>query len=149
MEALIPFMPWIWVAVVIITIIWELTTFDLNCLWFTISATVSLILSFFPDVFTPVVQILVFAVLSLALFFALKRWAQKAMTVPDTPTNVDAFIGKEVTLIDRIAAGQKGNAKVNGVIWSVEFEDKTETANSGDVVVVVRVEGNKLIVKKD
>ena len=149
MEALIPFMPWIWVAVVIITIVWELTTFDLNCLWFTISATVSLILSFFPDVFSPVIQILIFAVLSMVLFFALKRWAQKAMTVPDTPTNVDAFIGKEVTLIDNIAPGKIGTAKVNGVIWSVELEDKNDTAASGEVLVVVRVEGNKLIAKKD
>ena len=39
MDALIPFMPWIWVAIIVITIIWELSTFDLNCLWFTIAAT--------------------------------------------------------------------------------------------------------------
>jgi len=149
MEALIPFMPWIWVAVVVITIVWELTTFDLNCLWFTISATVSLILSFFPEVFSPVIQILIFSVLSLVLFFTLKRWAQKAMTVPDTPTNVDAMMGKEVTLIDAIEPGKIGTAKVNGVIWSVELEDKKDSAASGEVVVIVRVEGNTLVAKKD
>ena len=70
MDALIPFMPWIWVAIIVITIIWELSTFDLNCLWFTIAATAALVISFFPDVFSPVIQLVVFAFMSLVLFLS-------------------------------------------------------------------------------
>ena len=149
MDALIPFMPWIWVAIVVITIIWELSTFDLNCLWFTIAATVALVLSFFPDVFSPVIQIAVFAVTSLVLFFALKKWTQKAMTVPDTHLNADALVGKEVTVEEKVEAGKNGTTKVNGVVWSIMFEDKNETAEVGETVVIVEIKGNKLLVKKD
>ena len=149
MEALIPFMPWIWVAIIVVTIIWELSTFDLNCLWFTIGATISLVLSFFPSVFSPVIQLLIFAVLSLILFFALRKWTQKAMNVPDTPMNINALIGKEVTIIDPIEKGKLGTAKVNEVVWNIEFEDKNLTAAAGDTVVVVKVDGNKLVVSKE
>lgn len=149
MDALIPFMPWIWVAIVVITIIWELSTFDLNCLWFTIAATVALVLSFFPDVFSPVIQIAVFAVTSLVLFFALKKWTQKAMTVPDSHLNADALIGKEVTVEEKIEAGKMGTVKVNGVVWSVMFEDKDESAEVGETLVIDAIKGNKLVVKKD
>ena len=149
MDALIPFMPWIWVAIVVITIIWELSTFDLNCIWFTIAATIALVLSFFPDVFSPVIQIAVFAVTSLVLFFALKKWTQKAMTVPDTHLNADALVGKEVTVEEKVEAGKNGTTKVNGVVWSIMFEDKNETAEVGETVVIVEIKGNKLLVKKD
>lgn len=149
MDALIPFMPWIWVAIVVITIVWELSTFDLNCIWFTIAATIALVLSFFPDVFSPVIQIAVFAVTSLVLFFALKKWTQKAMTVPDTHLNADALVGKEVTVEEKVEAGKNGTTKVNGVVWSIMFEDKNETAEVGETVVIVEIKGNKLLVKKD
>ena len=149
MDALIPFMPWIWVAIVVITIVWELSTFDLNCIWFTIAATIALVLSFFPDVFSPVIQIAVFAVTSLVLFFTLKKWTQKAMTVPDTHLNADALVGKEVTVEEKVEAGKNGTTKVNGVVWSIMFEDKNETAEVGETVVIVEIKGNRLLVKKD
>lgn len=149
MDALIPFMPWIWVAIIVITIIWELSTFDLNCLWFTIAATVSLVLSFFPEIFSPVIQIVVFALTALVLFFVLKKWAQKAMTVPDSHLNADSLVGKEVTVEEKIEAGKIGTVRVNGVVWSVMFEDKTESAEVGETLVVEAIKGNKLVVKKD
>lgn len=149
MDALIPFMPWIWVAIIVITIIWELSTFDLNCLWFTIAATVSLVLSFFPEIFSPVIQIVVFALTALVLFFVLKKWAQKAMTVPDSHLNADSLVGKEVTVEEKIEAGKIGTVRVNGVVWSVIFEDKTESAEVGETLVVEAIKGNKLVVKKD
>lgn len=149
MDALIPFMPWIWVAIIVITIIWELSTFDLNCLWFTIAATIALVISFFPDVFSPVIQLVVFAFMSLVLFFTLKKWAQKAMTVPDTHLNADALVGKEVTVTSKVEAGEMGTTKVNGVVWSIMFADKETVAEVGETVVVVEIKGNKLVVKKD
>ena len=149
MDALIPFMPWIWVAIIVITIIWELSTFDLNCLWFTIAATVSLVLSFFPEIFSPVIQIVVFALTALVLFFVLKKWAQKAMTVPDSHLNADSLVGKEVTVEEKIEAGKIGTVRVNGVVWSVIFEDKTESAEVGETLVVEAIKGNKLVLKKD
>jgi membrane protein implicated in regulation of membrane protease activity len=149
MDALIPFMPWIWVAIIVITIIWELSTFDLNCLWFTIAATAALVISFFPDVFSPVIQLVVFAFMSLVLFFTLKKWTQKAMTVPDTHLNADALVGKEVTVETKVDAGGIGTTKVNGVVWSIVFADKETEAEVGETVVVVEIKGNKLVVKKD
>ena len=149
MEALIPYMPWIWVAIVVATIVWELTTFELNCLWFTIGATVALILSFFPEVFSPVIQLLIFALLSLILFFVLRKWMKKAMTVPDTPMNLDALIGKEVVVVSPIEKGKKGTVKVNGIIWNAHFDNKEDEAKADDIVVIARVEGNYLVVNKE
>ena len=149
MDALIPFMPWIWVAIIVVTIIWELSTFDLNCLWFTIAATAALVLSFFPDIFSPVIQLVVFAFLSLGLFFVLKKWTQKALAVPDSHLNADALVGKEVNVETKVEAGSMGTTKVNGVVWNIMFADKETTAEVGETVVVAEIKGNKLVVKKD
>ena len=57
------FMVWIWLSVVIITLIVELSTTQLVSIWFTLSGAISLGLSFIPA-FPWWAQVLVFAVLS-------------------------------------------------------------------------------------
>ena len=41
-----------------------------------------------------------------------------------------------------------GEIKVNGVIWTAVSVDSKEAINKDEVVVIVAIEGNKLVVKK-
>jgi membrane protein implicated in regulation of membrane protease activity len=61
-------------------------------------------------------------------------------------TNVEALIGQEGLVIEEIAPYRPGRVKVKGEVWAALTEDK-ETVEKGSLVHVVRIEGNKVVVK--
>ena len=68
----------VWVVVIIATIIGELLTADLSCIWFTGGGVIALILSLC-GVSNPYIQIGAFLLVSLILLFTLGRLARKNM----------------------------------------------------------------------
>ncbi len=138
--------PLLWFGIIVLTLIVESQTADLVAIWFAPSAFVSLILSFFDVWFW--LQFGVFAALTvvgLILSFAVFRpMMKKRNTV--LKTNADALEGRraivEEDIDNRVPAGV---AKINGQLWTARMEDNSLTAQKGEWVEIVRVEGAKLI----
>lgn len=137
----------IWGVLIVATVIIELTTQELDCIWFTAGAIVALILSLI-GVESIIIQVVVFAVVSCILLFTVGKWAGKKLQSHNIPTNVDAIIGQEIVITKKTDYFNHGEGKYNGLTWTIACE-KGLTFTEGEIAIVERVEGNKLIVKKD
>lgn len=139
-------MIWVWLAVVAVSLIVEFFTWDLTSIWFAVAGLVSLILSAI-DGINWVWQLGVFIVVSAVLIIFVRQICKKLLLKSDEKTNVDAFIGKHTKLVTGISdADHLGTVKFNGITWSALTENGT-ALESGAEVEIVRVDGNKMIVK--
>lgn len=141
--------PLAWFGVIVLTLIAESQTADLVAIWFAPGAFVALILSFFEVGLW--VQLAVFigvTVLGMILSFAVLRPMMKKRNKIEA-TNADALAGK-LALVEEDVNNDvpSGVAKINGQLWTARMEYPTETAVKGEWLVIVRVEGSKLICKK-
>jgi len=138
---------WIWLSIVVIATIVELSTLDMTSIWFAFSGIVALILSAFKSVHW-VIQLIVFVVLSAGLIIGLRPIARKIfLRHMNEKTNAASIIGKKVYMLTSASFGQLGSVKISDVVWSAIPEDETETIEAGMIVEVKAISGNKLIVK--
>ena len=140
-------MQFVWIAVIVAAVAFEVMTTGLVAIWFMPSAVVSLVLSLF-GVPWPI-QLAVFAVLSLAcIFFARPMFVKHTARVS---TNVDALIGEKVVVTERIEnlAG-RGQVRLsrNNQGWSARSISDDVTYEEGEILRVVAIEGVKLICQK-
>ena len=144
---LMDYMPFVWLGVIVLAIVFEASTAALVSIWFIPAAFVSLILSFFP---IPLwVQILVFAVISTLLVVFMKVVFKKTLGLRPVATNADAVIGEEAVVTEAIDNLEgHGQVKVRGQIWTARSYDKEVKYEKGEIVNVVSIEGVKLICKK-
>ena len=144
------FMTWVWLAVIVIALVIELSTTQLVSFWFAISGAIAIGLSFIPG-FPWWAQVLVFSVLSVVSFFAFRpfviKW-QQAHQGKDTDTNLDLIIGMYVRLIKSADFDNLGEAKIGDVVWSVK-PSRDMILEAGEIVKIVAIEGNKLIAEKE
>lgn len=138
----ISFMTFVWIALIIFSVIVEMMTVSLVSIWFMPAGLIALVLSLF-NVHVAV-QIVVY-LLSAALLLILSRTLLKDKIVPKREaTNADRVIGMKAIVtedIDPIA--ETGEVKVDGKRWSARMTDGG-CAKVNDVVAVVRIEGVKL-----
>lgn len=138
----ISFMTFVWIALIIFSVIVEMMTVSLVSIWFMPAGLIALVLSLF-NVHVAV-QIVVY-LLSAALLLILSRTLLKDKIVPKKEaTNADRVIGMKAIVtedIDPIA--ETGEVKVDGKRWSARMTDGG-CAKVNDVVAVVRIEGVKL-----
>ena len=141
-------MIWIWLAVVAVSLIVEFITMDLTSVWFSIAGLVALIMSAVGGIAWEI-QLLVFIILSALLLIFVRNITKRilARSKEDTKTNVDSLIGKRTKLLSPITHDDKGTISINGVVWNV-VTDNEEPVEEGKVVEVIKVSGNKLIVRK-
>lgn len=138
---------WIWLAVIVVTAVVEMLTMEVVSIWFTFGAIIPFILSATNAVGWEI-QIIVFVVVSAVLILSLRKITKKfLLRNSNEKTNLDSIIGKKYRLIDRTDFENNGTVKVNGVVWSV-LSDNGEAIESGEIVQIVKIDGNKLIVKK-
>ncbi len=138
---------WIWLAVIVVTAVVEMLTMEVVSIWFTFGAIIPFILSA-TNVVGWEIQIIVFVVVSAVLILSLRKITKKfLLRNSNEKTNLDSIIGKKYRLIDRTDFENNGTVKVNGVVWSV-LSDNGEAIESGEIVQIVKIDGNKLIVKK-
>lgn len=142
---LIELMPYVWVTLIICAVLLEAATTGLVAIWFMPGALLALILSII-DI--PVwIQSLSFFLLSLVLLIcynAIFKKLVKKRTV--TPTNVDALIGKQALVIEKIDNIQgKGLVKINSQIWTARSLDPNRIYPEGELVKIIALEGVKLI----
>ena len=135
---------WVWVALVIIFTLIEVSTLGLYTVWFAISALLMVFLSFLSIPLS--VQILIFLAISALLLIFTRPLAVKRLKMGQEKTNVDSLIGKQALVIKAISEFERGQVKINGQIWSARSEDNTDIIE-GSKCEILRIEGVQLIVR--
>lgn len=64
----------------------------------------------------------------------------------DAKTNIDALAGQEAIVLQEISYLKKGQVKVRGESWSAKTDAHEGSIQKGQVVRVIRIEGNSVIV---
>ena len=140
MEALI------WVALIIIFVAIETATVMLVSIWFAGGALAGLISQALgADI---KIQIFVFLLVSAFCVVILRDVALKTLKGKRNKTNVDRIIGREIVLVhgDNEINGS-GIAVINDIEWKV-ISENGELVPAGEKVIIVGVEGVKLVVKR-
>lgn len=143
------YMLYIWLAVLAICLIVELIDAGtLVSVWFSVGAFIPLLMSFWrtnnPWYITT--QILVFGIVSALCLIFLRKIALKLFYKGDkADIGLDRLIGKKF----KIKHVDDGVAyiKINGVEYRAELENEGELSENEEVETV-KLEGNKIIVKK-
>ncbi len=140
------YMPFFWIAVMVLAVLAESMTAALVAIWFIPSALISMILAFF-EVSIPV-QVVVFLAVSALLIIFFRAIFKKTLAARPTHTNADAVIGETAIVTDRICnIENKGLVKVRGQVWSARSADGDDL-EEGELVSVISIEGVKLICRK-
>lgn len=136
---------WIWLSVIIVALVVELATLDLVSIWFSIGAIAPFVMSCFGIAIW--IEIIVFVVVSALLIVLLRKVTLRMLQKgSEGKTNTEAFKGQTRKLLDDITFDDDGAVRFNGVVWTATTADRSEI-KAGNYVDVLRVEGNKLIVK--
>ena len=137
-----------WLILTVILAIIERATVGLVTIWFAAGSFVAMFFAAFGASIP--VQIAVFALVSIVSIAAVRPLAAKYLNNNIEKTNIDSVIGKKLivkTKIDNLE--ETGKVEYEGSIWLARSEDSNITIPEGTEVTVVKVEGNKLIVKRD
>lgn len=134
----------LWLVLMIVFILIEVSTVSMVSIWFASGALTALIASLCK---APLwLQIVLFAVVSAALLLALRPLARKYFTPRLTKTNVDAVVGTEGLVTQRIDnLSASGSVKLGGVEWSARSTSGAPL-EEGTRIRVDRVEGVKVFV---
>lgn len=134
----------LWLVLMIVFILIEVSTVSMVSIWFASGALTALIASLCK---APLwLQIVLFVVVSAALLLALRPLARKYFTPRLTKTNVDAVVGTEGLVTQRIDnLSASGCVKLGGVEWSARSTSGAPL-EEGTRIRVDRVEGVKVFV---
>jgi membrane protein implicated in regulation of membrane protease activity len=136
----------IWIIVAIALAVIEGFTLGLVTIWFTVGAAAAAVVALVND--NIAVQIAVFFVVSIVLLIFTRPILVKKLKVGREKNNIELLEGRTGLVMETIEPFGSGLVKVNGVTWTAVGEDSGFAADSGSEVVIVRIEGVKLIVKK-
>jgi len=136
---------YIWLAVIVFSVLIELATTELVSIWFVAGGVVALVLA--ACGLSWYIHLPVFIAVSLIFLICFRKIAMKSLLKKDTKTNAEAVIGKEFTLLTSVTPNTPGTIKVNGVIWNVVTKNDMEEVKKGVLVKVKEIKGNKYIVE--
>ena len=135
----------IWLFLVIVFIIIEISTLAYVSLWFIFGAVAAMFISLVTASTT--IQIAVFLMVSLISLILLRPFALK-FAKPKAKSNIDALIDKEGIVTEEINnAENKGRIKVIGQDWA-PLSENNNIIEAGKKVVILNVTGIKLIVRE-
>ncbi len=137
----------VWLSLFLLMMVIEASGPALVSIWFAIGALVSLIISFIPEV-AWWIEVIVFAVVSVAALLAIRPIAKKYFKRNIVRTNIDSFIGKKGYVIEDISMLKPGAVKIGDVSWTAIPVSEEITIKENEIIEVVALNGNKLIVKK-
>ena len=140
------FMPFFWIALIVVSVFAEAMTSSLVAIWFMPSAIVATVLAFFN---VPIyIQILVFVIISALFIIFSKTIFTKTLRPVHTPTNADSVIGEQAVVTEQVCnIENRGLVRVRGQIWSARSADDN-LLEPGEIVSIIAIEGVKLICRK-
>lgn len=137
----------IWLAVIILTIIIEIITVGLTAIWLTGGGIAALVVCLLGGHWG--LQLAVFFVVTFLLIYFTRPWALKYIESRKTATNYEEVIGKTVRIIEDVDnVKETGKAIYNGMEWTARAKVDTETFSMDEQARVVGVQGVKLILEK-
>ena len=137
---------WVWIIVLVLTVIFEILTTDLTSMWFSLGAFVALLLNLFVQDDLWWLQIVIFAVVATVSIIFFRPLLKKKMFNQKAKTNIDALINKTVVVVEPIALNSPGTIKTEGIEWTAISEG--DSFEPGDLVEIVSVSGNTFTVRK-
>lgn len=137
-----------WIIVLIASILVEVVSLGLTCIWFAGGAlAAAAVAAFGLELWF---QILVFVAVTLALLMFTRPVAVKYFNKERVRTNVESLIGRQAIVISEIDNIQGiGQVTVGGQEWSARSCEERGRVEVGAVVRVAAVNGVKLIVEKE
>lgn len=138
---------WIWIIIVVIMCIIEASTMGLITIWFAGGALAAAVVSLFTG--SIMIQLLVFVVVSLVLVYFTRPIAVKKLNNKTEKTNADAVIGTKGIVESDIKPELRGSVRADGKVWTAIASDADAEIKKGDTVIIERIEGVKLIVRKE
>lgn len=133
----------VWLIIVILLALIEITTINLTTVWFVASGIVALIISLFVDNY--LLQFGTFVVVGVILLITTKPFLTKFIKQHKVKTNIDRVIGMTGVVTEKIGKNEDGEVKVDGKKWTA-FADKA--IQKGDLVKVLEIKGVKIKVEK-
>ena len=141
-------MPALWLAAMVVLLIIEGAVPGLVSIWFALGALAALLAAI---LHAPVwLQVTWFVVVSVVSLILTRPLARKYVNSKTQPTNADMLIGSDCVVRERID-NLRGTGAVlaQGKEWTARTENGEASAEVGEIVKIVRIEGVKLIVKKE
>lgn len=137
----------LWLVLLIVFIIVEMITVGLTSIWFAAGALVALLATVLGA--NPIIQVVLFIVVSIALLFVTRPFAHRIINSNVQRTNADSLVGEHIRILERVSnMDQTGKAVVRGQEWTVRAENDKEVLEEGSMAEVVSISGVKLIVKR-
>ena len=133
----------VWLIIVILLALIEITTINLTTIWFVASGILALIISLFVDNY--LLQFGTFVVAGVILLITTKPFLTKFIKQHKIHTNIDRIIGMTGVVTEKISKNENGEVKVDGKRWTA-FADKT--IQQGNLVKVLEIKGVKIKVEK-
>ena len=138
---------WLWVIILILAVVVEMSTTQLVCIWFAGGALVGLVAHF---LHAPLwLQVILAAAVTLILLISTRPFVRRFLAKKETPTNADRVIGQIGIVTERIDnITEQGRITVLGGDWRARSLGG-EPIESGARVKVEKIEGVKLIVTRE
>jgi membrane protein implicated in regulation of membrane protease activity len=134
---------WLWLGIILVTLILEFLTSDMVAIWFTAAAIPSFILALLKV--EAVFQIIAFVLVSVLLLSLTRPFVMKYFKTNEIKSNVDAIMGQTGTVVKEITPNTVGRIKIRSGEWSAIAK---EVIAIGVNVRVLDIEGVKLIVER-
>lgn len=134
----------IWLIAFLGLLLVEFLTVGLVSIWFAFGALAALITTFITE--SVLVQVLVFVIISIIALLVTRPLMKKFKVNGFEPTNTDRVIGKVAEVTKEIKPNVYGEVVIFGTEWMAASEEKIAV---GEKVVVEKIEGAKLIVRRE
>lgn len=139
--------PLYWLIALAVFLLIEIVTLGLTTIWFAAGAVIGLIASAMGV--SPVIQFVLFLVVSFLLLLTIRPSAVKKFNKNRFKTNIDAVkdgTGKVIEVIDNFNG--TGVVQLDGKEWTARSAEDNVVIEAGKKVSVVEIRGVKLIVKE-
>ncbi len=137
---------WIWLIIAVVLIVLEMLTLDLVLLMAAGGALAAgLTALWITD--NILIQVIVWAVVSLVLMLTLRKWALTKMrgTPSSSSTNSESYVGKSGVALTAITA-TGGRIKFLGEVWTARVAHG-ESIAEGDSVRVLEIDGATAVIE--
>lgn len=135
----------IWLSLFVLFLVIEIITMGLTTIWFAGGALVAFLVAVLGLGLG--VQIIIFAIVSLALLAVTRPLAMKYFNQERQKTGAELLIGQKALVIEEIdTLSSKGRVEVRGQEWAAKTEPGRKDPKNA-IVVVEGIQGVKLIVR--
>jgi len=138
----------VWLILFVIFIVAEVVTAGaLVSIWFCLGSLAAMVAAKAGT--PPIVQFVVFLVVSVALLILTKPFIKKVLKQKSEPTNADVIIGHVGVVVEKIDnLAEKGAVKIEGKVWTARSLKEGKTIEKDSKVKIVRIQGVKVLVEE-